>query len=77
MIEKDFILEKAKYESGIDKDITVGDVLKQDGISFNSGISGASVCYFVNPERTAIVRRVINYETGGEPSVSYKEVYYL
>lgn len=78
MVDKDFVLVKAKYESGIDKDITVGDVIRKDRINFKSGWAGASITYMVNDDMTSIIRKIVNYETvSGEPSVSYKEVYKL
>ena len=78
MVDKEFVLQKAKYESGIEKDITVGDVIRKDRIGFRSGHSGAFIAYMVSDDETSIIRKVVNYETvSGEPSVSYKEVYKL
>lgn len=69
-INKDHILSK-------NGNITVGDVLQQGHISYKPSYSGAEVLYFVNDENTAIIRRIINHETFGEPTVSYKRVYEL
>lgn len=75
MVDKDFVLERAKYESGIEKDITVGDVIREGRIDFRSGWAGASISYMVNDEGTFIVRKSINYETvDGEPSVKYTKL---
>lgn len=57
--------------------ISVRDVVENGPITYFPEYSAAKITLFVNDERTAIIRKVTDFETSGEPIVTYREIHKL